>query len=318
MRNLALGQVAEWLVWTQLVAGSGADLHVFLPLRDEGIDGIVHRLSTDEYAPVQVKGAHRLGPSIQIQVKAHELADDHAQVVAVETDVGLVKLGPDALVIGASVFRQQASSDVHQGSVRYFATIQLPPESNSRWARWCLPLDEIGERLLPRRGERMVGVADTAVRGDWETAGRLGFRAEMELLRRAAQQDRLNIFKAFPDLEPNEYLMYDLESRGVVGIQVKAAHLPTHRTGTRVQVYRPALRPSPKTWFVVFLEDEGEAHFHENCAVVPSLFVAEHLAGSGKTATFGINRDVRGRLAPWRVPLDDLGARLAELASSLA
>lgn len=48
--DLAIGQIAEWLVWTQLVATSLGDLHVFLPLKDQGIDGIVHRTSTDEYA----------------------------------------------------------------------------------------------------------------------------------------------------------------------------------------------------------------------------------------------------------------------------
>ena len=53
LHNLAVGQVAEWMVWTRLVTTSGGDLHVFLPLDDRGVDGIVHRISTDTYARLQ-------------------------------------------------------------------------------------------------------------------------------------------------------------------------------------------------------------------------------------------------------------------------
>jgi hypothetical protein len=44
VHNVAVGQVTEWLVWSALVVGSSGDLHVFLPLDDRGIDGIVHRI----------------------------------------------------------------------------------------------------------------------------------------------------------------------------------------------------------------------------------------------------------------------------------
>ena len=76
VRNLSVGQVAEWLMWTRLVATSGGDLHVFLPLDDRGVDGIVHRISTDGFARVQVKGRslHRYR-GIEIQVRADELVE---------------------------------------------------------------------------------------------------------------------------------------------------------------------------------------------------------------------------------------------------
>lgn len=145
----------------------------------------------------------------------------------------------------------------------------------------------------------------------------MGYRAEMELIRRTADSERINVFKAFPDLEPNEYLLYDTTSRGLVGIQVKSITFRRGATEAHASVYRPALRPSPTTWFVIFLEDEGETAFAEHCVVMPSAVVAEYLAGHTTRGKLTVTRGVTGRLAPWRVPLAGLGARLAELAASM-
>jgi hypothetical protein len=105
VHNLAVGPVAEWLVWTRLVATSGGDLHVFLPLDDRGVDGIVHRISTDSFARVQVKGrsVHRYR-GIEVQVREDELADDRAVVVVVAVDLVGVQLGALALIVPAPAF----------------------------------------------------------------------------------------------------------------------------------------------------------------------------------------------------------------------
>ncbi len=44
-QTLAAGQVVEFKVWAELVRQSMGGLHVFLPLRDMGVDGVVHRLA---------------------------------------------------------------------------------------------------------------------------------------------------------------------------------------------------------------------------------------------------------------------------------
>src|SRR5438105_4900608 len=51
----AIGQTGEFLVWARLVSQSGGGLHVFLPLLDRGIDGLIHRLDDGAYLAVQVK-----------------------------------------------------------------------------------------------------------------------------------------------------------------------------------------------------------------------------------------------------------------------
>lgn len=327
--GLSIGQVAEWLVWTHLVGTSGGDLHVFLPLRDEGVDGIVHRLSTDEYARVQVKG-RRPQPSqgyLTFVVADHELTDDRAVVLGVEVDRASVGLGPLALLVDVPTFRERATREVDHGYGLHSATVKLPPAPGAKWAPWCVPLEEVGDRLLPP-GLSSAGSlsapdgVDAAAGAEvatplWTPAPRMGYRAEMELVRRAADCDRLNTFKAFPDLEPNEYLMYDLTSRGIVGIQVKAVTFGAWRQAV-VNVYRPALRPSPTTWFVVFASAGGAARFEDVCAVVPSQVVAEHLVGHGPYGVLSMTRRFGGFMAPWRVPVAQLGERLAEVAASLA
>jgi hypothetical protein len=313
VRNLATGQVAEWLVWTRLVAASGGDLHVFLPLDDRGIDGIVHRISTDQYARVQVKGRtqHPRG-GIAIQVPAGELADDRAVLVAVDVDLASATMSEHVLVIDAPAFRALAQRNVtRSGEVLYEVEMMLPPPADSPWAPWCVTSGQLGERLLPSEAAPNVLAAPR----DWIAARRLGYRAETELLRRAADSDALNVFKAFPDLEPNEYLLCNTGTREIAGIQVKSVTFPPGLNEAQVSVYRPALRPSPHTWFVVFLEDAVSDTFLPECAVIPSAVVAELLAGADATnGKLWVTRGVTGRLAPWRVSRATLGLRLAELA----
>lgn len=71
-------------MWAELVRQSICGLHIFLPLRDLGIDGVVHRLADGSYAPVQVKGRTELTPAgqVHIVVTASSLVDDQALLVA--------------------------------------------------------------------------------------------------------------------------------------------------------------------------------------------------------------------------------------------
>jgi hypothetical protein len=104
-------------------------------------------------------------------------------------------------------------------------------------------------------------------------------------------------------------------SREIVGIQVKSVSFPAGANEAHVSVYRPALRPSPHTWFVVFLADQGTTDFMPHCAVIPSLEIPEYLGGHGAHGGLAVPRGLAGRLARWRVPLATLGQRLAELAT---
>src|SRR5258708_22049125 len=82
--TLATGQVAEFKVWAELIRQSAGNLHVFLPLRDMGIDGVIHRLSDGTYIPVQVKARSQLTPAgqVHITITASSLVDDDALLIA--------------------------------------------------------------------------------------------------------------------------------------------------------------------------------------------------------------------------------------------
>jgi hypothetical protein len=120
---LAAGQVVEFKVWAELVRQSMGGLHVFLPLRDMGIDGVVHRLADSAYLPVQVKGRTSLTAAgqVHITVTASSLTDDQALVVA--TAVVSDQLGPFVLVVDEATFRRLAArhgggAGVPDGGVR--------------------------------------------------------------------------------------------------------------------------------------------------------------------------------------------------------
>jgi hypothetical protein len=108
-QTLAAGQVAEFKVWAELVRQSMGGLHVFLPLRDVGIDGVLHRLQDGAYIPVQVKGRTSLTPAgqVHITVTASSLVDDGALIIA--TVIDGAELGRMVLVVDERDFRRLAA-----------------------------------------------------------------------------------------------------------------------------------------------------------------------------------------------------------------
>src|SRR3982075_903057 len=123
--TLAAGQVAEFKVWAELVRQSMGGLHVFLPLRDMGIDGVVHRLADGLYMPVQVKARTERPPAgqVHITVTATSLVDDEALVVAALVDGE--QLGPLILVIDEAAFRDRAVHNEVHGREYLTAAFQL-------------------------------------------------------------------------------------------------------------------------------------------------------------------------------------------------
>ena len=85
-----------------------------------------------------------------------------------------------------------------------------------------------------------------------------------------------------------------------------------------MSVYRPALRPSARTWFVLFLTSEDDPAFQDHCAVMPSTWVAEHLERRGDHTSVWVTPGLTGRMAQCRVPRAELGSGPAELLGGVA
>ena len=114
-QTLAAGQVVEFKVWAELVRQTIGGLHIFLPLRDMGIDGVVHRLADGAYLPLQVKGRTSLTEAgqVHITVTAGSLTDDQALVVATLVDSD--RLGHFVLAVDEATFRSLAVHSVVEG-----------------------------------------------------------------------------------------------------------------------------------------------------------------------------------------------------------
>src|SRR6267143_6206743 len=103
----AAGQVFEDRLWALLMEQSRGYLHVFRPLLDRGVDGLLHRLSDGAYIPVQAKGRSSLRRGqIQLLVAAESVADDLVVIIGGEIVDG--GLGPTFLVVPTPDFRRLA------------------------------------------------------------------------------------------------------------------------------------------------------------------------------------------------------------------
>jgi hypothetical protein len=271
-RTLAAGQVAEFKIWAELVRQSMGGLHVFLPLRDLGIDGVVHRLGDGSYQAIQVKGRTELTPAgqVHIVVTASSLVDDGALVVATLVDGD--QLGRFVLVVDEGTFRSLAAHDVVQGREYLTAAFGMRAGGRSRWAPHLVPRELLAERF------EAVGLAEAAPPEDGLARrvdrGREGFLGEIEVVRRLAEAEALNLFRPFPDLETVEVLARHIASRRFLGLQVKTVGWDKAHLENRVYVRRSSFRPSPSTFVCVLGWNRDSSRFEDDCLLIPSEDVA--------------------------------------------
>jgi hypothetical protein len=261
-QTLASGQVAEFKVWAELVRQSMGGLHVFLPLRDVGIDGVLHRLQDGVYIPVQVKGRTSLTPAgqVHITVTASSLVDDATLMVA--TLVDGPELGRMVLVVEEKEFRRLAAHDVVAGREYLTAAFEMHEGGSSRWARYLVPREKLAERFAAR-------VPAAAPPSPVERRGE-GFLGEAEVIRRLAEVGTLALFRPFPDLETVEVLVRDGRSRRFAGLQVKTAGWDASHLENRVRFRISSFRAAPSTFVCVLAWDRKARRFSDDALLIPS------------------------------------------------
>jgi len=261
----ASGQVFEFRLWAALTEQSRGSLHVFLPLTDRGIDGLVHRLSDGKYISIQAKGRSTLDDGeVHLVVWADSLKDDNALLVS-----GLVTeggLGPTMLVIPEGDFKRLAEASHHEGRPIYAARFGMNPRERSRLYEFLITTDRLVERFGISSTEAAAPTAEP--HRMWRSD--LGFLGEAEVIRLLAENGDLNLFRPFPDLETSELAALDLNRRRIVGLQIKTVGVdPAHPAGT-VGIHAASFRPSPTTCFVVLAWLREEHRFHQECLLIPS------------------------------------------------
>jgi hypothetical protein len=311
--TLAVAQVFEFRLWAALTEQSRGQLHVFLPLTDRGIDGLVHRLTDGAYVLLQAKSRSTLmDGEVHLVVWADSIVDDEVVIVA-----GLVVdggLGPTWLVVRAGDFKRLADLTTHDGKPLYSMEFGMRPRSDSRWLPWLVP----SERLAERFGVSVEGMEGAAVEPRPEWRSDLGFLGESEVTRRLAEAGDLNLFRPFPDLETAEIAVLHLTTRRVVGLQVKTVDVDRARLRATVNVRESSFRPSPTTFFVVLAWLRDELRFHERCLLIPSEKVREFAHDDGHEHLefdFHPGSTSQAGLDKYRHELSELGSLVLGLVS---
>ncbi|MHB8686875.1 MAG: hypothetical protein ACYDB4_06725 [Candidatus Dormibacteraceae bacterium] len=262
----AAGQVFEFRLWALLTEQSRGQLHVFLPLTDRGIDALVHRIPDGIYFRVQAKGRSSLVKGeVELTVWASALLDDDALLVS-----GLIVesgLGPTMLVVPVREFKRLADVTSANGAPVYSTGFGMKPRSDSRWLPWLVPAQSLVKRFGVAAAAPALGEV-VQVRPTWRSD--IGFLGEAEVVRLLAEDPGLNLFRPFPDLETSELGVLNLESRRVLGIQVKTVGVDSAHPYPTVMVLASSFRPSPDTYVVVLGWLRQEEKFHDECLVIPS------------------------------------------------
>jgi len=318
----ALGQVAEWEVWVELVVQSRGWLHVFLPLLDRGIDALVHRLSDGAWLPLQVKSAAtQRSASIVVNVPDAGLVEDDAYIVA-----GLVdgdRLASRLLVIRERDFKRLAGRSMQRGegehkrlAPAHEGNIPLFSDRVTRWSPYILDRDRLAPALL---AARLPAVAHARLRSPRARADTriVGFKGEMEVVRRLSDVDELEVYRPFPDLETAEVVARHGTTHRVVGLQVKTISVDAARPFNTVHVYIDSFRPAADTWIAVLAWRRDARCFSDDFLLIPSLDVKRIGSRSGKQWTFQYAPgDAKYHVARYAHRLYALGSVIESLIAS--
>jgi hypothetical protein len=263
--------VAEFKVWAELVRQSMGGLHVFLPVRDLGIDGVVHRLADGAYIALQVKARTELTPAgqVHITVTASSFMDDEALLIGVLAEEEV--LGPMILVVTESKFRELAVHNVVDGREYLTAAFEMHAGGRSRWVPYLVERERLAERFGAALTEAEPSERSAAVHVD---RGREGFLGEIEVVRRLAEAASLNLFRPFPDLETVEVLARHISSHRFLGLQVKTIGWDQAHLENRIYFRRSSFRPSPTTFVTVLGWNRDAGRFEDDLLLIPSEDVA--------------------------------------------
>lgn len=223
------GQIAEWLVWANLLTHSRSTVHMFLPLDDRGVDGILRRPADDVMVPLQVKSRTRslVRSELEVQIPDWSLKDGSIRWILVVLERDAAALGPVALLLDTdTILRFSVPYSLRHGTPGRLITCPMPIPAENRWAPYACATDELAERILPplaaapevfeEEGEEPV----TQGPQHW-----MGALAEAEVMRLLSGVPELNVFKSFPDIELSEYIARRSPDGAMQGIQVKCVGL---------------------------------------------------------------------------------------------
>jgi hypothetical protein len=276
----ALGQVIEWLVWSSIVGHSDRTTHVFLPLDDRGVDGIVRRVDDEAMCAVQVKGRTSIAYSeIRTVVRRTSLDDPNITFVVALLDPTTITLGETVYVMGADTVLRLGSPSNGPNGAEIELRLPYPPRAQSKWAPYACRLSEIVDHLFPSAGvsppprppASTPTLAEPLIPAPPRQRELLGHLAELEVMRLLGEPPTLNTFKSFPDLEEAEYLVRHRPSGTIRGIQVKCLIVLDAESRGGVDFHGPSFAPSSITDAVILAWREDINGFDTTAWIIPTI-----------------------------------------------
>lgn len=307
------GQIVEWLVWAALVQHSTLPAHVFLPLSDRGVDGILRRPADDAMVAIQVKGSvfspHQ-GPYLHIHVHDWALQDPTVRwVFALHYREG-PSLDPHVLCTDTATILRLGAPEEHNGHRTLRIDTTVPDHPDSPWAGSFIQLADLADHLLPPlTAELRATVLPPPVVKDHHEKVFIGSLAEVEVMRLLSEIPELNVFKSFPDMELTEYIVRQTPSGRMRGIQVKCTELDgPESTGTFHVRGRDLMAPTTALVAVLGWRHDLGA-FDDQALLFPAAKVQELCHHEGPNWGGGFSPRPKGptRWDPYRIARSDLG-----------
>ena len=299
------GQALEFRIWSDIITQSRGALHVFLPLLDRGLDGVVHRFTDGEYLPLQIKGRNRNAQGLlELVIPAGSLVDDRALIIATSLDDTEARVD---LVIDEARFRELAARDSSKGVEFYSAAFSMDPGFKSKWSPYLAPREQLAERLLSTPVEEALKVSRQPYTVEPLLRSHLGFLGESEVIRRLAESPRLDLFRPFPDVEIVELLVRDHECGNFLGLQIKTG-VPARYGEAHLSIRKATVSAADTTWLAGLAWLDDQDRFADECLFIRAADIHKVAVDDGllMQIDFRPSSPVPTRLDPYRHQLAGL------------
>src|SRR5437879_770234 len=143
----------------------------------------------------------------------------------------------------------------------------------------------------------------------------LGFLGESEVVRRLAENSRLDLFRPFPDLEMVEVLARDNVTGNFRGLQVKTAVPMAPHGEAHIGIRKATFSPATSNFVVALAWLAQAERFADQCLVIPTAHLTKIALDDGDywRLNFHPNSPERTPIDPYRRPLSALGQIAADL-----
>lgn len=274
-----------------------------MPIRDRGIDGLVHQRSTGRWTAVQVKGRATLSENeAHFVVWADSLDDDQALLVAAV--LSRDHLAPRLLAAPVGEFKRLAERSTNDGRPVYAMGFPPFPERKrgSRWSAYLMAPTQLaacfGADFEPRLAAPPFD------------PGRQGILGELDLLSRLARRESLDLYRPFPDLEDIDVAVRHLGTHRVHALQVKTLGYQQSNPSGSLGIHAASFRPLPDLHFVVYGWNRDTELFSADALFIPAADIPHLTREHNGQLKFDWQPEgpERTRLGPYAVPVEELAA----------